>query len=37
MQHALENWPSSAESLRQQGKTGPYFYQQGVYQQLGLA
>ena len=37
MQHALENWPSSAESLRQQGKTGPYYYQQSVYRQLGLA
>lgn len=37
MQHALENWPSSAASLRQQYKTGPYYYQPTVYQQLGLA
>lgn len=36
MQYALEKWPSSATSLREQGKTGPYYYQQSVYQQLGL-
>lgn len=36
MQHALENWPNSASNLRQQGKSGAYFYQPNVYQQLGI-
>lgn len=37
MQHALENWPASAATLKQQGHTGAYFYQQSIYQQLGIA
>ena len=31
MQHALESWPSSHESLRRQGKTGPHYYKDTVY------
>lgn len=37
MQHALEYWPSTVAALRQQGKNGPYYYEQNVYQQLGIA
>lgn len=36
MQHALENWPDSADSLKRQGKSGPYYYNDDVYRQLGL-
>lgn len=36
IQHALENWPATFESLRAQGKTGPYFYNESTYRQLGL-
>jgi hypothetical protein len=36
MQFALENWPSTHEQLAVQGKTGPYYYQQPIYQRLGL-
>ncbi len=37
MQHALEHWPATVSSLKQQGKMGPFYYQQPVYQQLGMA
>jgi hypothetical protein len=36
MQHALDNWPGSHESLRKQEKTGPYYYKTEVYGGLGL-
>ena len=36
IQHALENWPSSHASHVAQNDTGPYFYKDSVYQQLGL-
>ena len=36
LQHALEDWPEACASLKTQGKTGPYCYQDTVYQQLGL-
>jgi hypothetical protein len=36
MQHALENWPTSCASLRAQGKSGPYYYEEKVYRGLGL-
>lgn len=37
VQYALENWPASHQSYRRQGQTGPYFYRDSVYQQLGIA
>jgi len=36
LQHALENWPQSYASLKSQGNSGPYYYQESVYRQLGL-
>lgn len=36
LQYALENWPSSHRSYKSQGKTGPYFYYDSVYERLGL-
>ncbi len=36
MQHALENWPATHASLRASGKTGPHYYNPGVYNGLGL-
>jgi len=36
MEHSLENWPGSDASLRTQGKTGPYYYEDRVYTGLGL-
>lgn len=36
MQHALENWPASHASLRQQQKSGPYYYKAEVYREFGL-
>jgi hypothetical protein len=36
MQHALENWPSSHDTYKGQGKTGPYYYNDDVYKRLGL-
>ncbi len=36
MQYALENWPASHDSYREQGKNGTYNYIQSVYDKLGL-
>ena len=36
LQYALENWPQQYRSLRSQGRTGPYYYRQEIYTQLGL-
>ena len=36
MQHALDNWPVSHASLRQQRQSGPYYYKAEVYRGLGL-
>ena len=36
LQHALENWPQTNASLRRESKTGPYYYADSVYKQLGL-
>jgi hypothetical protein len=36
LQYALENWPRRVIELRQEGKKGAYFYQDSVYQKLGL-
>ncbi len=36
MQYALDNWPSSDETYRKEGKTGPFYYKPEVYTRLGL-
>ena len=36
MQHALENWPANYEQLKQTGTQGPHYYNQTVYETLGL-
>lgn len=36
LQHALENWPSQYSDLRRQGKSGPYYYNDSTYRDLGL-
>ncbi|MCL2182127.1 MAG: TIR domain-containing protein [Chitinispirillia bacterium] len=36
MQYALENWLNSHESYTNQGKTGPYYFNDNVYRGLGL-
>lgn len=36
IQYALENWPSSYESIMNNGGVGPYFYKDSVYGGLGL-
>ena len=36
LQHALENWAEIHYSLKQQGKSGAYYYEQSVYTKLGL-
>lgn len=36
MQYAFENWPSSHNSYKSQGKTGSYKYNDEVYKRLGL-
>ena len=36
LQHALENWPGYSESVKKEGKTGPYYYGEHVYKSLGL-
>jgi len=36
MQYALENWPASHENFKNQGKTGPYYYNDNIYENLGL-
>ncbi len=36
LQYALENWIINHYSFKQQGKSGPYYYNQSVYTGLGL-
>lgn len=33
---ALENWTDSSDTHRRSGKSGPYYYQDSVYRDLGL-
>jgi hypothetical protein len=35
--YAMDDWPSSHQSYRAEGKTGPYVYNASVYQRLGTA
>ena len=36
LQYALENWPDSAAKHERDGETGPFYYKDEVYKQLGL-
>lgn len=36
MQYAMDNWPTSHEILKKEGKTGPYYYNDDVYRNLKL-
>jgi hypothetical protein len=36
LNHALNNWPSSHAFYKKEGKSGPYFYYDRVYQDLGI-
>ena len=36
LQYALENWPEEAEQYKREGKTGAYYYNERIYNQLGL-
>lgn len=36
IQHALIDWPSHFDRLRREGESGPYYYTDDVYQQLGI-
>lgn len=36
IQYALENWPSSYRTYKSQSATGPYYYKDNVYENLGL-
>ena len=36
LQHALETWPAKHNFLKQQRKSGPYYYKEDIYAQLGL-
>lgn len=33
---ALNNWPELHDNYKEQGKTGPYYYKDTVYENLGL-
>ncbi|MGO9146626.1 MAG: TIR domain-containing protein [Desulfomonilia bacterium] len=36
MQHAMDYWPTSHEKLKNEGKTGPYYYTDDIYRGLNL-
>ena len=36
LQHALENWPNQHHSLKREGNSGPYYYRDQVYRDLGI-
>ncbi|RKU20253.1 molecular chaperone Tir [Candidatus Poribacteria bacterium] len=36
LDHALSTWPKSHVFLKQEGKTGPYYYPDNIYEHLGL-
>ncbi len=36
VEYAINNWASSDESYRQQDRSGPYYYKESVYNQLGI-
>lgn len=36
LQYALENWPQSVEIKKRNGDTGPFYYKEEIYRELGL-
>lgn len=36
VQHAMDNWPDQHHQLRREGKSGPYFYTDDTYRNLGI-
>lgn len=36
LQYALENWPESHSKYRGQGKSGAFFYEEDIYNRLGI-
>ena len=36
MQFALENWPTSHQQYKQEGKAGPFYYNDSIYQRAGI-
>ncbi|HOG15211.1 MAG TPA: TIR domain-containing protein [Candidatus Absconditabacterales bacterium] len=36
IEYAMNNWINSFYELKQEGNTGPYYYKQNIYQNLGL-
>jgi hypothetical protein len=36
MTYAFKDWPARHKNLTDQGKTGPYFYQDTIYKSVGL-
>ena len=36
LQHALENWPSEHVKLGREGESGPFYYNQSIYSNLGI-
>ena len=36
LQYALENWPNTFVRLKNENKTGPYYYPENIYRNLGL-
>ena len=36
IQYAMDNWPERHAQHKQAGKTGPFYYKDSVYKQLGL-
>ena len=37
IQYALKHWPAQFDSLRKEGVTGAYFYDDDVYRELGIS
>lgn len=37
LQHAIETWPAEHLRLKQEGKSGPFYYQSSVYDRLGIS
>ena len=36
IEHALDNWESQLQNIKQQSKSGPFYYSDDVYKKLGL-
>lgn len=36
IEFAMNGWPAQHEGLLVEGKSGPYYYNEGIYRQLGL-